>query len=210
MTFMTTTLSAIVTYMTTLAPTSIFTILAYGLWGICFAYWIIAAFHTKRTKSIPKRGEQIVATVLIAIGFTLVFYRHVIPVPFGAQLFTPGPLIGMLGVLLTLLGVTWALLAREALGVNWSGAVVTIKEDHQLIESGPYAYVRHPIYAGFLLGALGTVFTIGTLASFCAIPILLIAFAIRIRREEKMMLAQFPDTFRAYKFRTKMLIPRLF
>jgi protein-S-isoprenylcysteine O-methyltransferase Ste14 len=63
---------------------------------------------------------------------------------------------------LTMPGVCFAVWARSHLGKYWSGRI-TLKEDHRVIQTGPYAWVRHPIYSGLLLALLGTVLTVGTL-----------------------------------------------
>ena len=83
-------------------------------------------------------------------------------------------------------------------------------ENHELIVRGPYRYVRHPIYAGFLLAMLATATTIGTLASYLAVAVGLAAFLLRIRIEEALLLSQFPHAYRAYQRRTPALFPGLF
>jgi protein-S-isoprenylcysteine O-methyltransferase Ste14 len=95
--------------------------------------------------------------------------------------------------------------ARIHLGRNW-GMPVSRKEDPELIMSGPYAHVRHPIYGGIILAMLGT--TIGA-SVFWAVPLVLfgVYFVYAAHREENHMITQFPEQYPAYKRRTRMLLP---
>ena len=187
-----------------------YTELAYIAWAILIIIWVAEAFGNKKAATVSHKGEQIAVLVLMSIGFGLMFNQHELPWALTTYVMHPQVQSSLLGDILALSGVAFAIWARFALGKNWSGAVVTIKKDHKLVESGPYAYVRHPIYAGFLTAAVGTAFTIGTFASFLAVLFLFGAFLIRIKREEKIMIAQFPNEYPAYITRTKALIPYLF
>ena len=83
---------------------------------------------------------------------------------------------------------------------------MTLRQGHELVTTGPYRYVRHPIYAGILLAMLGSALAIGLwwLAVFFLSAI---HFVYAAKKEESLMLEQFPDTYPAYKNRTKMLVP---
>src|SRR5262249_29768313 len=114
-------------------------------------------------------------------------------------------LISWLGVTIAAAGVALALWARVNIGRNW-GMPGTQKEGADLVTTGPYAFIRHPIYTGFLLALFGTALTEG--------PVLLVAVAVlgsyfiyNARREERIMNERFPDAYPAYKRRTKMLVP---
>jgi protein-S-isoprenylcysteine O-methyltransferase Ste14 len=120
----------------------------------------------------------------------------------------PGsPVFDVVGVTLTAVGVGFAIWARFYLGQNWSGAV-TIKVDHQLIRSGPYAWVRHPIYTGFLLAIIGTAVTRRELRGLIAIVLLGLAFWIKIQMEEVFMRKTFGPEYEEYSAATGALIPR--
>jgi protein-S-isoprenylcysteine O-methyltransferase Ste14 len=107
-------------------------------------------------------------------------------------------------VTIAFLGALFAVWARVTLGTNWSGTVATVKKDHELVQSGPYALARHPIYTGFLITMVGTALTVGTVAS---VIICAVAFFLRIQLEETVMTKHFPKEYPAYKKRTKALIP---
>ena len=111
-----------------------------------------------------------------------------------------------LGLGLTVAGIGFALWARVFLGRNWSGRV-TIKQEHELIQSGPYAIVRHPIYSGFLLAILGTALVEGQLRSLLALPLATLGWWLKLRLEESFMAQQFGTAYLDYKRRVKALVP---
>jgi len=124
---------------------------------------------------------------------------------FSHPLFTPTLILGWAGALLTAIGIGFAIWARVNLGRNWSSRP-TVKEQHELVTTGPYAYVRHPIYSGIMLAALGTalvtsIFGIGMLIFIS------IFFALRMNKEEKIMLELFPEQYPEYQKQTKRLVP---
>ncbi len=187
-------------------PFSIYTAISYTCWIILFSIWIISALGSKKTVKRTDLGRSFLSTILITIGFTLIFDYHLSSV-FAIPLLPHSVAIGRFGMALTILSCIFAIAARYTLGRNWAGAVTTLKEHHELAQTGPYRIVRHPIYTGFLFGAIGTALTIGTVASACGVTLLLIAFLTRIPTEEHLMMTQFPNTYPAYRKGTKMLIP---
>jgi protein-S-isoprenylcysteine O-methyltransferase Ste14 len=126
---------------------------------------------------------------------------------FGVPVTPQNSLLGAFGAFLTIVGVAFAIWARLTLGRNWSGAMGTVKEDHELIRSGPYDLTRHPIYTGFFCAQIGTALTIGILASYIGVVVILIAFLIRIHLEEETMNKEFPAAYLAYTKNVKTLIP---
>jgi protein-S-isoprenylcysteine O-methyltransferase Ste14 len=109
---------------------------------------------------------------------------------------------------LALAGITLALWARLHLGRNWSDKVV-LKVDHELIRSGPYAYLRHPIYSGVLLGVAGTAIVVGEWRGVIAFCMLLVNYSIKARREEKILSVQFGEAFELHKRDAGFLLPKL-
>ena len=84
---------------------------------------------------------------------------------------------------------------------------MTLKEGHELIERGPYRFVRHPIYTGILTMFFATALALGHLAGFAATLLMFASFWIKLRDEEKLMLQQFPGQYAAYRQRTRRIIP---
>jgi protein-S-isoprenylcysteine O-methyltransferase len=113
------------------------------------------------------------------------------------------------GLVLTASGLALAIWARVTLGRNWSGTV-TFKENHELVQSGPYALVRHPIYTALLLMYLGTALAIGAVGGLIGLPILFLSFWIKFRQEEAVMTAHFGNQYVDYKKRVRAIIPFVF
>lgn len=108
------------------------------------------------------------------------------------------------GVLLAGLGVTvWA---RAYLGGNWSGTV-TIKRGHELVRTGPYRRVRHPIYSGLLAAILGCTVALGEWRGLLAFGIIFAALHFKLRREERWMTERFGHQYQAYRRETRALVP---
>ena len=200
---------------------SVYTAIACGSWIIVGLVWLMGSFTAKPTAARPDRVRQVVAQALLVAGsalFYLTAFAHFSPSRFGHRLpsgfvhflaarITPGSDgFGMIAVGLDLIGVTTAIWARLALGRNWSN-IMTLKERHELVQTGPYGVVRHPIYAGLLLAILGTVMTIGALGAYLGLLSFLVGFLVRIQGEDALMAGQFPETHRAYRRRTKKLVP---
>jgi len=112
------------------------------------------------------------------------------------------------GSILTSMGIGLAIWARYHLAEYWS-ARITIKEDHQLIRTGPYARLRHPIYSGIILAMIGTTIAV-SLYWLVAVVLLGTYFIYSAAMEERYMAGRFPDTYPRYKQSTKMLIPFIF
>ena len=119
--------------------------------------------------------------------------------------FTPSLLLAWIGAALTALGIAVAIWARLYLGRNWS-ASPAMKEGHELVTTGPYAFVRHPIYSGIILATLGTGLT-GSIFGIVLFVIVTTMFLIRVGTEERYMLELFPGAYPAYRARTKRLVP---
>ncbi|MBV9269207.1 MAG: isoprenylcysteine carboxylmethyltransferase family protein [Acidobacteriaceae bacterium] len=103
-------------------------------------------------------------------------------------------------------GIIFDLWARFVLGRNWSGTV-TVKQDHELVQSGPYGVVRHPIYSGFLLALAGTVIAQGDVGAFLGLVLATLALRLKSLTEEAFMTQQFGSQYTTYKRTVKALIP---
>jgi len=124
---------------------------------------------------------------------------------FSHGIFTPPPALGWAGAALTAIGIGFAIWARVNLGRNWSSRPA-VKEHHEFVMTGPYAYVRHPIYSGIMLAALGTAFT-SSVIGIGLFVFISITFALRMNKEEKIMLELFPDQYPEYQKHTRRLVP---
>jgi protein-S-isoprenylcysteine O-methyltransferase Ste14 len=178
-----------------------------ALWLGLIAFWAAAAIGVKRNlgrRAIWKEfGLRLLVGALALLLLALPPLRHVLRELQADQ--TRSALLGIIGVVLCAAGVGLMVAARIHLGRNW-GMPVSRKEDPELITTGPYAHVRHPIYGGIMLAMLGT--TIGA-SAFWAVPLVLFSvyFVYAARREETNMIIQFPEQYPAYMRRTRMLLP---
>ncbi|HVH71764.1 MAG TPA: isoprenylcysteine carboxylmethyltransferase family protein, partial [Candidatus Dormibacteraeota bacterium] len=117
------------------------------------------------------------------------------------------PTFEWIGVALTAAGIAVAFWARWHLATNWSG-VVTLKEDHELIRTGPYRSIRHPIYTGILLALLGTAIDFEEVRGLLAVALAWLSFYIKARREKSFLRQEFGPSFTEHKRRTGMFLPR--
>lgn len=177
-------------------------------WCIFLAYWFLSALRLKQTKREEPSAGRLLHIALLVVAFNLLFARTF---EFGllAAPFVPNqPAFQYAGIALTFLGVAFSIWARYCIGENWSGRV-TLKVDHQLIRSGPYAYVRHPIYTGLILACAGTALFIGQLRCVVGLLIAIVEFSRKASNEEAFMVAEFGETYEQYRKRSGFLVPRL-
>lgn len=175
-------------------------------WYLVLIVWGIAALKHKPDKASEPLASRLLYGVYFVVGFALLFSNR-LPLGVLRQRFVPRyDWIALLGVALTYAGVTTAIWARFILADNWSGRI-TVKVGHQLIRSGPYAYVRHPIYTGVLLSVAGTALLVGEWRGLLAIAMVAISFAMKAKREEDYMSAEFGDAYAQYRRHTGFLLP---
>lgn len=174
-----------------------------GLWLVGVIYWIVSATGNKATVYRTNPFWRIVALVVLALMFVLF---DAFPLYFYHHLYSPDDPLRWVGVAVCAFGVGFAIWARHTLGRNWSGNP-TIKEGHELIQSGPYRLVRHPIYTGIIIGVLGSGIGSGRIYNLYVLGASFVGFWIKLKVEEGLMLRQFPQAYPDYKKRTKALIP---
>ena len=174
-------------------------------WGVFFVVWFIAAWFAKRT--VDRSGSWVRWIVWIVL-IVLVGTRSRWPtLPTRASLGHATPGLAVVGAAVTTAGLSIALWARAVLGGNWSG-VIALKEQHELIDRGPYAFVRHPIYTGVLLMVLGTVTFWGTRAGVILFATIVAGLIVKSWREERLLTKHFPEVYPRYRARVRArLIP---
>lgn len=183
------------------------------LWAAFVLCWLILAQFNKKASRTPWRttwGLRLI--VLAAVLAVLLRRRHGAAGLVTSMRHIPALHLGFAGqwagVGLCLVGLGFAFWARIHIGRNW-GMPMSLRQDHELVTSGPYACVRHPIYAGIMLAMIGSALAVGLLW-LLLFALYFVYFIFSARTEEKMMAAQFPDAYPAYRRRTKMLIPFVF
>jgi protein-S-isoprenylcysteine O-methyltransferase Ste14 len=177
------------------------------LWAVLAVYWLIAAFGRKRAQKREPAAERLVHILLMAGGFALLYSPDPRFGPLNHRFVPLSPLLGIAGILLAAVGVALAIWARAHLGKYWSGDV-TIRQEHRLIRSGPYRFVRHPIYSGMLLALIGTVLAIGEYRAMVGFAVILLGFIKKATKEESFLQIQFGAAFDEHKRHTGFFLPR--
>ncbi|WP_189347833.1 MULTISPECIES: isoprenylcysteine carboxylmethyltransferase family protein [unclassified Mesorhizobium] len=178
----------------------IFIWLIYAAWILLIVYLTIQAAGVKRDTR-PHLLQSFALLFAVIVAFLLPHLRA-----FAFVNFAPvGPALAGIGVVVTLAGMAFLVWARQSLGRNWS-QTVSAKQDHELVTSGPYRYVRHPMYTGGMVAGIGSAIVVG--GGFIFLLILLGSlFLWRVGAEDRLLAVQFPNEFPAYARRTKALIP---
>ncbi len=166
-------------------------------WALLGVYWFVSALGVKEGRGGRRRIPLNVLTAL-AVVLLLRFFN-------AGALAVHSPVLGVIGALVCVSGVALAVWARFDLGRNW-GMPMTQKAEPELVTSGPYRLVRHPIYSGLLVAVLGTVL-VTNLVGLVIVALMTGNFYYSALVEEKNLTATFPSAYPAYRARTKMLIP---
>jgi len=172
-------------------------------WITFYSVWVIAALFTKRTAEPTAwwHGWWIV----FPIAALMFLVRRAVLVPASIVLWYVTPALGIIAAVVTILGLLVALWARRVLGTNWSANVV-FKERHELIEGGPYRFVRHPIYSGVLLMLLGTMLVWGRLVGVVVFVVIIAGLSLKAAREERLLMRHFPDAYTRYRRRVRAAV----
>lgn len=177
-----------------------------AMWLSWAVYWWALSRNVKSTA----RHEPVTSRLLHVIPLTLavlLLWVPRVPLPVLGERFLPLTTWPFwVGAALTAGGLLFAVWARAHIGTNWS-AIVTIKEDHELITTGPYAMVRHPIYTGLLLAFVGSAMARGEWRGVLAVLIAVWALWRKLRFEEHWMREQFGEAYQTYSRRVAALIP---
>jgi protein-S-isoprenylcysteine O-methyltransferase Ste14 len=172
-------------------------------WGL---FWIAAAVRNKATARREPLVSRLAHVVPLAVGAALLAWPARRWSALAWRLWPPSPAADWIGVALVMAGLAFAIWARVHLGGNWSGTV-TVKQGHELIRSGPYGYVRHPIYTGLITALIGTTVASGTVQAAIGLAIIVVAFVRKSRTEEDFMRETFPGEYQRYSAEVPALIP---
>ena len=176
------------------------------LWWAWAVYWMLSALRNKATLRRESPGSRLAHLVPLAIGGALIAWPNPAWSALAWRLWPQSPAAYRIGVSLVIAGLAFAIWARVHLGSNWSGTV-TIKQGHELIRSGPYAWVRHPIYTGLITALLGTTIASGTVHAAIGLAIIVESLVRKSRTEEEFMRATFPGEYQRYSAQVPALVP---
>jgi protein-S-isoprenylcysteine O-methyltransferase Ste14 len=199
----------------------------YIAWTLWVLSWILAAIWSSRAASRPGLAVEAAYRVVTIVGVLLLFFTaspasrapsdsiwsrvHPLVIPLPPVLSAPLWIMPVAGgwacVGVTVLGFAFAWWARIHLGALWSGSI-TRKADHHIVDTGPYALVRHPIYTGIILAALGLAAVKGTPAALLGAAVLSASFWLKARFEEGFLRQELgADAYDGYRKRVPMLVP---
>ena len=171
-------------------------------WAAFWIYWLTAAFRIKRGH-VPWSRTLLIRVPIIVVVFVLFrvgLFRH--------HVANTNPWLAGIGLVLFAAGLAFAIWARVHIGRNW-GTPMTQKDEPELVTSGPYRLVRHPIYSGIIVAGIGTAVALSWLW-LIAVGLAGAYFIYSATVEEQYLTRQFPDAYPAYQRTSKMLVPFVF
>jgi len=172
-------------------------------WGLFWLYWLLAAFSMKRGRLQWSREARIRVLIIV-----IVFVLARVGALSGNHHVRTEPWRDAVGLALFGVGLAFAIWARVHIGRNW-GHPMSQKKEPELVTSGPYRLVRHPIYSGILTAGIGTALALGWFW-LIVVGLAAVYFVYAATVEERYMTEQFPDTYPGYKRSSKMLVPFVF
>lgn len=173
------------------------------IWGVWLLAWCIWSLPTKATAKGESLGSEAAHQIPLVLALAIMWPWHL---PFGLLGGRILPPLGWAGVLLTAGSMLFMVWARMSIGTNWSGRV-TIKQEHELVDRGPYKMIRHPIYTGLLAAYVFTALCWGDWRGLAAVVIAVAALWRKLRLEEAFLTEQFGGSYQAYRKRTWALLP---
>jgi protein-S-isoprenylcysteine O-methyltransferase Ste14 len=174
-------------------------------WWLFILVWVISAFLVKPAKERQSWAGRLATFAFLTVTFMLLLGK-VSWLGINTRIWPAGRTLWTLGCVVTFAGLAVSIWSRLLLGANWS-ATVTYREGHELIERGPYRFVRHPMYSGFLLMISGTAVVLGNISGLAALIICLLGMWWKLAKEEALLTKHFPEAYRGYMSRTRALIP---
>ncbi|HEY6025043.1 MAG TPA: isoprenylcysteine carboxylmethyltransferase family protein [Pseudolabrys sp.] len=179
-----------------------------GLWILWLGYWIVAARNPRETRRREGFASQLTHYGPLILGGLLLGVPNMLGQDLERQFHAPTENWLWAASALVAIGLGFSGWARVRLGGNWS-AEVTVKQNHELVRSGPYALVRHPIYTGVLLALAGTALSIDKWRALIGLLIIAAGFLRKIVIEERFMAAEFGEAYARYRDEVPALIPFL-
>jgi protein-S-isoprenylcysteine O-methyltransferase Ste14 len=176
--------------------------IAFGL------YWVFAARRVQAARTTESAAYRAFRFLVLTITFTLLFAKWTAIGFLGRSFLSRAQPLAYIGFIAALAGLSIAIWARISLGRYWSDKIV-LKVDHQLVRSGPYARMRHPIYSGVLLGVAGSALVVDEWRAVLAFLLLLTNYMVKAKREDKILAGAFAQDFIEHRRRAGFLLPRL-
>ena len=176
------------------------------LWIVWLLVWLVSARRVKPVRRQESMEMGLTYRVLLVASVVLLFFPDLGVPPLATRFYPRSLAMACFSVAVVAFGIAFSIWARVHIAENWSGRV-TVKENHELVRSGPYHWIRHPIYTGILLALAGTVLAVDTWQAVLAFVLIVVSFIIKLLIEERMLTETFGDEYREYARETSRLIP---
>ena len=176
------------------------------MWLAWLGYWAFAARAVKQTERIEDARSRLSHRLPLLAGAVIMTIPNLLGPQLEAAFVASTPAWLGLAIALVVLGLGFSVAARVWLGRNWS-SMVTVKQEHELIRSGPYALVRHPIYTGLLLALAGSALMLGNWRALVGVVLIGGALVRKLTIEERFMAEQFGEAYTRYRAQVAMLVP---
>jgi protein-S-isoprenylcysteine O-methyltransferase Ste14 len=176
-------------------------------WGIFWVGWLAASAGAKRGQRAPGNWARFAGVRVVLVLAVVILVRLRVLNLHGVR-HVSDPVLWGVGLAIWVLGLGLAVWARIHLGRNW-GMPTSTKEDPELVTSGPYRTIRHPIYTGILLALTGSAIAV-SVWWLIGVPLIGGYFVYSAFVEERNMTRLFPRAYPEYQQSTKMLIPAIF
>jgi protein-S-isoprenylcysteine O-methyltransferase Ste14 len=175
------------------------------LWSLFVLYWLVSAAGVKKSVNRPWKGTAVRVLIVIAL---YAYFRSRRSTVSTRAFVAPSLPLAIAGIAICIFGIGLAIWARRHIGRNW-GMPMSIKEEPELVDTGPYAHIRHPIYTGILIALIGSALVGGWWWGVMFV-VFGAYFIYSARTEEKRLSQLMPTQYPAYMRRTKMLVPYIF
>jgi protein-S-isoprenylcysteine O-methyltransferase Ste14 len=172
------------------------------MWLAWFVSWHVATLWRDKPTTQAPRSQYRLYFVMIAVGLVLMY--GVVPRE-QPVLWAVTPWLGWSMIALTAAGIALAWWARIALGRLWSGGFERMAE-HRVVDTGPYALVRHPIYTGLIMGAVAMAGLQAKPWPILGAALFSVGFALKARVEERFLEKEIGG-YEDYRRRVSMILP---
>jgi protein-S-isoprenylcysteine O-methyltransferase Ste14 len=180
-----------------------------AMWLAWALYWWLSARGVKADRRREGTGSRLGHIVPLLVAGALLVPNLLWLGPLEVRLLPRSLAVYLVAVALTAAGLLFSVWARLHIGRNWSGTV-TIKQDHELVDDGPYRFVRHPIYTGLLVAFIGSALASDNGRGVLAVVIAFAALWRKLKLEERWMIETFGEAYVRYRERVPALVPRIF
>ncbi|MBI3437722.1 MAG: isoprenylcysteine carboxylmethyltransferase family protein [Proteobacteria bacterium] len=176
------------------------------VWTVWLISWLMAALWSRQAKAHAGSAQEAPYRLVTIAGVLLLFGFNFASSPHGWDV---SMVLAWAMLALVVVGFLFAWWARLHLGTLWSGTI-TRKADHRIVETGPYALVRHPIYTGLLLAGFATAVARGRWEALFGAALFALGCWMKARQEERFLSEELGAEYAAYRARVRMLVPYLF